>query len=110
MNRFLAFMLALLFASVTVSSACAAAVGDKIDFNLEASRGADGKVHATFRHGENGKHENNWSTNFMPSDLVGLDMAGFRGAGSRPLHFALVREAGRLDCPGTGGRSHAWGN
>lgn len=110
MNRFLAFMLALLFASVTVSSACAAAASDAIDFNLQPSRGADGKVHANFRHGENGKQENNWSSSFMPSDLVGLDMAGFRGAGSRPLHFALVREAGRLDCTGTGGGSHAWGN
>ena len=81
MNRFLAFMLALLFASVTVSSACAAAAGDKIDFNLEASRGADGKVHATFRHGENGKHENNWSTNFMPSTSSDSIWPGFVALG-----------------------------
>ena len=111
MNRFLALLLALVFASVTVSSACTAARGnDWISFTLEPSNNGDGKIQARFRNGDRGHHDDNWSAGFMPSDLIGLDLAGFRGAGSQPLRFALVREAGRLDCAGNGGSSHAWGN
>ena len=107
MNRFVAFLLALLFASVTVSSACVAAPGYWVRFTLEQSRNGGNDVRATFRN--EGRDRNNWSTEFRSSQLAGLDVAGFRAGGSRPLNFALVREAGRLACSGQGGGGHASG-
>jgi hypothetical protein len=109
MNRLVAFLLALLFASVTVSSACVAAPGDWISFSLEPQRGSN-QIKATFHDESRGRGENHWSTDFLPGQLVGLDVAGFRATGSRPLRFAVVREAGRLDCSGNGGGSRASGN
>ena len=109
MNRCLAFLLALVFAIVSVSSACVAAPSDWVQFTLQPERG-DGKIHASFRDESRGRGENNWSTGFLPSELVGLDVASFRASGARPLRFAIVREAGRLDCSGSGGNSLATGN
>ena len=110
MNRCLAFLLALVFASLSVSSACVAATGDWVHFTLEPERSGGGKIHATFRDEDRGRGDNNWSTEFGSSELAGFDVGGFRGAGVRPLRFALVREAGRLDCSGNGGNNYAAGN
>jgi hypothetical protein len=110
MNRCLAFLLALVFATVSVSSACVAATGDWVHFTLEPERSGGGKIHATFRDEGRPGHDINWSTGFQPFELAGLDLAAFRAAGSRPLHFALAREAGRLDCAGNGGNYQAMGN
>ena len=109
MNRCLALLLAVMFATLTVSSACVAAPAEWIDFTLRPERGDGGKIHASFDADERGRDRNSWSTGFRPSDLTGLDLAGFRGSGTRPLHFAVVREAGRLDCSGNGGGSRANG-
>jgi hypothetical protein len=116
MNRCLAFLLALLFATVSVSSACVAAPEDVIRFTLQPERGDSAKIHASFRdqaleRRENRSgDENSWSTGFMPSELIGMDVSSFRAAGTRPLRFAIVREAGRLDCAGNAGNSSATGN
>ena len=112
MNRFVTFLLALMVAAVTVSSACVAAPSDVIHFTLEPERGDNDHIQATFRDekGDRDRDHNSWSTGFTPSELVGLDFSGFRGSGSRPLRFAVIREAGRLDCAGNGGQSHAFGN
>jgi hypothetical protein len=109
MNRFLAFLLALLFATLTVSSACVAAPSDWIHFTLERGKG-DADIQASFDDQSRGRMENNWSTGFRPSELIGLDAAGFHAAGTRPIRFAIIREAGRLDCAGNGGGSYAAGN
>jgi hypothetical protein len=109
MNRCLALLLALVFAAVSVSSACVAAPSDWIRFTLQPERG-HGKIHASFRDEGRGPGDNDWSTGFLPSELVGLDVASFRASGARPLRFAIVREAGRLDCAGSGGNSSAAGN
>ena len=50
-----------------------------------------------------------WSTDFNTGELQGLDVARCAQAGG-PVRFALVREAGRLDCVGSGGRSTASGD
>jgi hypothetical protein len=109
MNRYLAFLLALVFASITVSSACVAAPSDLLDFSLRAE-GGNGNIRATFRDQTRGHHKTNWSSGFKPSELVGLDVAGFRAGGTRPLRLAVIREAGRLDCSGNGGNASATGN
>lgn len=109
MNRSLALILALCCAFLSVSSACMAAPTDWIRFTLEPSRGG-GDIRADFRDEDNGRNRNNWSSSFPSSQLVGLDLAGFRAGGTRPLRFAIVREAGRLDCAGHGGESYASGN
>jgi hypothetical protein len=111
MNRCLALLFALLFASVSVASACtAAAPTDWVRFKLEPARDGGGAIEASFRDENRPNHENNWSTAFPPSQLVGLDVSGFRSVGTRPLRFAVMREAGRLDCSGEGGNSRAAGN
>ena len=109
MNRCLAFLFALLFASLSVASACTAQGGDWIRFTLEARQGSD-QLQASFDDESRGRdRDNDWSTGLAPSQLIGLDLSGFRADGSRPLSFALAREAGRLDCVGHGGRSVASG-
>ena len=109
MNRCLAFLLAVMFATLSVSSACVAAPADWIGFTLRPERGTAGRIHADFGDEDRGRDRNNWSTGFMPTELVGLDTAGFRGSPARPLRFAIMREAGRLDCSGNGGNSRATG-
>jgi hypothetical protein len=108
MNRCFAFLLALLVATLTVSSACVAAPSDWIHFSLDGRRG--GEIQASFDSDNGGRGHDHWSTGVMPSQLIGLDIAGFHGAGAHPLRFAVVRQAGRLDCSGQGSGSHAAGN
>ncbi|WP_308516872.1 hypothetical protein [Sphingomonas flavescens] len=109
MNRSITFIAALLCAFVTVGSACAAP-SDGLRFILEPQRGDGARLHASFREQRDGRNDSNWSSGFTPSELVGLEVSSFRAAGSRPLHFSVVREAGRLDCAGSGGNSFAAGN
>lgn len=82
----------------------------QIRFTLEPGHRDSSKIQVRFESGGEGRNHSNWSTGLMPSDLVGLEVSSFHAAGTRPLHFAVVREAGRLDCAGRGGESHAWGN
>jgi hypothetical protein len=110
MNRPLAFLGALVLAFVTVSSACMAQPTDWIQFRLEPEHGNPAKIHASFRKESNGQDHDDWSTGFMPSDLIGMEVSSFHGSGTTPIHFAIIREAGRLDCSGTGGNDHATGN
>ena len=108
MNRCLAFVFALLFASLSVASACTAQAPSWVHFTLEPERGSN-EIRATFNDEGRRRGENRWSTNFVAPQLVGLDVASFRAAGTRPLRFAVVREAGRLDCSGHGGDAYAAG-
>ena len=110
MNRLLACLFALLCATLSVSSACFAQSADWISFTLQPERSNPARIHANFRHEGRGRNDNSWSTGFMPSDLIGMEVSSFHASGTRPLHFAIVREAGRLDCAGTGGNDFASGN
>jgi hypothetical protein len=109
MSRCVTLACAVMIAFVTLTSACIAQSGDWIRFTLE-QRGNDNRIQASFREQDRNADKNNWSTGFMPSDLIGLEVSSFRNAGTRPLHFAVVREAGRLDCSGNGGNGFAGGN
>ena len=109
MNRYLAFLLAVMCATLTISSACVAAPFEWVSFTLQTDR-HDGRINASFHDDSRHRGDSNWSSGFLPSELIGLDVAGFRGSGTRPLHFAIAREAGRLDCDGNGGGNRASGN
>jgi hypothetical protein len=108
MNRPLAFLAAVLCAGLAVSSACANQT-DVVHFTLDAERGGNGKIQASFRDDRSSRDDDNWSTGFLPSELIGLEVSSFRGPTIRPLRFAIVREAGRLDCAGNGGGERASG-
>jgi hypothetical protein len=109
MNRYLAFLLAVMCATLTVSSACVAAPFEWVSFTLQPDREGN-RIHADFHDDSRRRGDSNWSSGFLPSELIGLDLAGFRGSGTRLLHFAIAREAGRLDCDGNGGGNRASGN
>lgn len=108
MNRFLAFLLALVAATVTVSSACAEPSNPTFAFTLTPDRNGD-QINARFRGEDRGFRHNDWSSSFVPSQLVGLDVAALRAPGLRPLRFSLIREAGRIDCAGNGGNGNGSG-
>ena len=108
MTRLFAFLAAMLVSIIAITSATASEAGT-IHFRLDASRSSAGKVRASFSSsGRDG--DNHWSTDFTARDLAGLDLNRLRARGNQSLRFALVREAGRLDCAGTGGHSTASGD
>ena len=109
MTRLFAFAAALLLSGVAVSSACtavSAAPAGQVRFRLDPER--NGEVQASFVGG--GDHnKNQWSSNFRPDQLAGLDLARLRSGGDHAVQFAIIRDAGRLDCSGSGGNSRASG-
>jgi hypothetical protein len=109
MNRPLTFLCAVILALLTVSSTCLAQSSDQVRFTLEPEHGNPAKIHASFHHQSRRDNDNNWSTGFMPSELVGMEASSFHGAGTQPLRFAVERESGRLDCAGNGGNDFATG-
>jgi hypothetical protein len=107
-NRFmLACMLPI--ALSILPSAGVAQGSDPIHFTLEPGHRDAARIQVRFESGDSRNH-NSWSTGMPPSDLAGLDLSSFHTPGTRPLRFSVIREAGRLDCVGRGGESHAWGN
>ena len=110
MYRPLAFICALFVSVMAVSTTCLAQSSDWIRFTLEPENGNSSRIHASFHHQPQGKDNNNWSTAFRPSELIGLEVSSFHGSGTRQLHFSIDREAGRLDCFGNGGNNFASGN
>ena len=114
MTRMFASIAALLLSGVALSSACTAGAAEvaraagQVQFRLDAARNG-GDVQANFIGG--GDHnKNQWSSNFRPDQLAGLDLARLRSSGDNAVQFAVIRDAGRLDCTGTGGRSKASGS
>jgi hypothetical protein len=111
MRRLFAFSAALMVSALVVTSACTAAQGEAeggaIRFTVEPAHKDGGRVHAEFRKDERGNH-NSWSSDFAAAELAGLKPAQLRSNG--PVRFALVREAGRMDCAGNGGNGEARGS
>lgn len=105
MNRLIALFAAVLISTIALGSACVAMPTDNIRFTLQpSSRNAD-QVRLTLRGGSE-RPNNNMSSSFRISELTGLT-PGWRSGG--PVRFALVREAGRVDCAGTGRGGRAEG-
>lgn len=109
MTRLFAFLAAMLVSLVAISSATASDA-QAIHFRLDASRSDPGRVHASFSSFRGHDRDNHWSTDLAQNELSGLDLNRLRSQGNQPLRFALTREAGRLDCGGTGGHSMASGD
>jgi len=96
MNRILAFLAAILLATIAVSSASFADGARSIRFTLRPAASPD-RVQLSLN-GRGSSHDNIMSSSLRTADLPGLDGAGLGRDG--PIAFALVREAGRLDCSG----------
>jgi len=109
MTRLFAFLAAILVSFVAISSATASEA-EPIHFRLDAARSSAGRVHASFSSYRGHDRDNRWSTDFAVRDLAGLDLGRLRAQGNQPVRFALAREAGRLDCAGTGSHSIASGD
>jgi len=103
----LAFVAALLMSAIAVSSACVAGSIEPLRFTIEPSRNAE-LVQVSFKRADQ-KHTNSWSSSFRTAELAGLDPAVLRNPGTSPIRFAIVREAGRVDCAGNGGNMMAIG-
>ena len=110
MNRLIAIAFALCLTLISLSSTAFAEGAGLTSFTLRADRGPGDRVQADFRDDRGPRSDNHWSASVRPSELIGFDMAGFRSPGGRTQRFALVREAGRLDCVGSGRAGVATGN
>src|SRR5689334_18510369 len=107
MNRPLAFAAALVVAAISVSSACMAGpLPDSINFELKPTLHS-GNLQLALTEDAKGRHHNVTGSDYSPRDLPGLDYAAFTSSNRTPVSFALVREAGRVDCAGTSVRSYA---
>lgn len=107
MTRMLAFIAALLMSAIAVSSACVANSVEPLRFTVEPARNGN-ELQVTFKRADQ-QHTNSWSSSFRPAELAGLDLAALRATGTSPIRFAILREAGRVDCAGNGGNSMAIG-
>ena len=91
-------------AALAVSAQRAAADPTKLDFLLSSE---PSRAQLTVRLISD--HQRNVTSGFEASELPGLDLAALNGPNSRPLRFAWVRDAGRIDCASHGGNRKAAG-
>ena len=109
MNRPLAFLAALLFAAIAVSSACIArTTPEAISFELKPSL-QGGKLQLALWDRAGGRRSHLIGSSYEQRDIAGLDYRAFAASGRNPVSFALVREAGRVECAGTSSNSLATG-
>ncbi len=109
MNRALTFLAAIAATTLAVSAACFAAVSPLISYTIEKSGQAD-HVQLRLDGRFEGNHNSNWSEPFWLNELHGLTTAQLRSPARVPVQFAIVREAGRIDCSGTAGDGRGRGN
>lgn len=105
MHRTLAFLAALLLATITVTSTGFARDLDRLAFGLKPVRMGNA-IQLSLRMGT---RDGLTSNSFAASQFRGLDLAGLRGPVPVPVRFALVRDAGRFDCSGSGSLGRASG-
>ena len=96
-----------------LAAACAPAVAayalqsgepDRIEWSISTngSHMDSGKVQLTIESRWGANSQSVWSNDRPISDLQGLNPAQLNGSGG-PVRFALIRDAGRLDCSGSAG-------
>lgn len=108
-NALMAGAVACLSAGAAMAPAGAQST-DSIDWSIEraGSRTTGGKIVLTIRSRWSANNHSSWSDDRLIDELSGLtrtQLAGPRG----PVRFALIREAGRLDCGGIAGGSSGSG-
>src|SRR3569623_698313 len=106
MNRPLAMLAALVVSALAVSSACIATPVTAMDIRMNAD--SSNRIQLRLYQADD-RHNGSMTSSFAPYELWGLDVAALRQPGFRPIRFALVREAGRVDCSGSGGNAVATG-
>jgi hypothetical protein len=108
MHRTFAILAAIALTTISVTTTCFAHFADGIRFTLRPT-GTGDRVQLDLRSGTAGRTDS-MSSSFASSELTGLDAARLRAGAAAPIRFALVREAGRVDCAGTGSRGRATGS
>ncbi|MEO7277450.1 MAG: hypothetical protein ABIW33_05455 [Sphingomicrobium sp.] len=104
MTRTFAFVAALLFAVISVSSACIAGpLPDSWSFELKPSLHDTSSLQLAMWQSGHDRRNNVSASSYAIRELVGLDYRAFIANGASPIAFAVVREAGRIDCAGSGG-------
>lgn len=110
MFRLFVFLGSLLLAFVSISTAGFAADLGELRFALASSGRNMAQVRFSLDEADgDNRHRVSTDTTMPARDLIGLAPGDLLGRGSRPLRFALVREAGRADCAGTGGEGRGAG-
>ena len=104
--RFPIFLAAIAASTIAVTATVDAAEPTEFNFRL-TDEGDGASIRADFRRVD--REHSQWNSTFRLADLAGLDQSQLRAAGQAPVQFALVRDAGRLDCAGTGGSGSATG-
>lgn len=100
MIKLFALLAAVSLACIGVASTTVAAGVGQLGFTLSGTDMAD-RVQLTLKDGRrSGTHS---SSSYRPSELAGLNTEALR-IGSGAVGFALVREAGRVDCRGAAQR------
>src|SRR5687768_847389 len=100
-----AVLLAAAALSATVEPAPAAAATPAITWSIDRQSRRDDQVQLTLRARWGARHHNsNWSSGIALSELTGLDPRRLAASAATPVRFALLREAGRIDCTGTAAR------
>jgi len=97
MTRTLAFLAAILLTTLTVTTSCLANSPEDLRFTLRPSTGGSGDVTLQIRSGSDAQHSG-MTSSFRSAELTGLDQSRLYSGG--PVQFALIREAGRVDCSG----------
>ena len=114
MTKFVLLMTAIAAAACTASTAAPNGSDDNrplgaIRWSIDDSdRRDDGQVQLSFRTGDGARNNSNWSSGYDLDELQGLSRGQLAGA-SQPVRFALLREAGRLDCSGSAGNRQGVG-
>ena len=104
MTKFALFLAALSASALSVTGTVDAAAPGEFDFRLTNEAGE--AIRGDFR--RNGG-QSQWNSSFNAAEFRGLDRAALGRTGQSPVQFALVRDAGRLDCAGSGGSGVATG-
>lgn len=99
---------AMLAAAVMLLAAAGPATGHPesafplVDWSIDRMGSQSGKVQLELRtRSGRGNGSSNWSQGYPIAELQGLSAAQLTASGATPVRFALVREAGRLDCSGS---------
>jgi hypothetical protein len=96
MHRSLALCFAMILTAVSIATAGFAAEVGTLRFGVSEA----GNDRLQLRLHRDSAPNRSISSSFDVRELAGLDRAALRGQDGTPVAFAIVREAGRLDCAG----------